>query len=178
MSTMVPVTVEVLWSEAGDRLARAGGVQPFRVFEARARREAEGHATGGYLKTQVRVRFDSGDTYECRLDLGATHDKGFEHAIRERLVTYDRRRAEMGGSPDWMAHWDDLRRVWARMSFEAPAWWGWEVGALRAPVDWTFCTEARAPSYRTEFTAAGEQTVIPGCEMDDERTGMRQMSLF
>jgi hypothetical protein len=32
--------------------------------------------------------------------------------------------------------------------------------------------------YRSELTAAGEQTVIPGCERDDPRTGAKQLSLF
>lgn len=32
--------------------------------------------------------------------------------------------------------------------------------------------------YRSEMTEAGEQTIIPGCERDDERTGVKQKSLF
>lgn len=31
---------------------------------------------------------------------------------------------------------------------------------------------------RSELTDAGEQTIIPGCERDDERTGAKQLSLF
>lgn len=31
---------------------------------------------------------------------------------------------------------------------------------------------------RTEMTDAGEQTVIPGCERDDPRTGAKQLDLF
>jgi hypothetical protein len=33
-------------------------------------------------------------------------------------------------------------------------------------------------SYRTEMTEAGEQFTIPGCELDDERTGAKQLGLF
>lgn len=32
--------------------------------------------------------------------------------------------------------------------------------------------------YRSEFTEAGEQCVIPGCEADDKRTGATQLDLF
>lgn len=32
--------------------------------------------------------------------------------------------------------------------------------------------------YRTEFTDAGEQLVIPGCERDSEQSGAKQMDLF
>ena len=32
--------------------------------------------------------------------------------------------------------------------------------------------------FRTELTPAGEQTVIPGCERDNEQTGPGQLSLF
>lgn len=35
-----------------------------------------------------------------------------------------------------------------------------------------------SPTYRTELTPAGEQTVIPGCERDNSQSGTKQMSLF
>lgn len=38
--------------------------------------------------------------------------------------------------------------------------------------------ESGAHRFNTELTPAGEQTVIPGCERDDARTGAKQMSLF
>lgn len=34
------------------------------------------------------------------------------------------------------------------------------------------------PTFRTEFTLAGEQAVIPGCERDAPQTGARQLDLF
>lgn len=40
------------------------------------------------------------------------------------------------------------------------------------------CNLQDPPGYRTELTDAGEQTIIPGCERDDARTGAQQMSLF
>ncbi|WP_306150689.1 hypothetical protein [Roseovarius sp. MMSF_3281] len=38
--------------------------------------------------------------------------------------------------------------------------------------------EAHRKAYRSELTDAGEQSIIPGCERDDERTGATQLSLF
>ncbi|OAN76729.1 hypothetical protein A8B82_15150 [Sulfitobacter sp. EhC04] len=48
-----------------------------------------------------------------------------------------------------------------------------QPGAMVGP----FRIPDRAP-LRTEMTEAGEQTVIPGCERDDPRTGAKQLSLF
>lgn len=38
--------------------------------------------------------------------------------------------------------------------------------------------EPKPEPYPTEMTEAGEQAVIPGCELDDQRTGAKQLGLF
>ena len=62
----------------------------------------------------------------------------------------------------------DLQNLAAQMRAKSAAQWE----RMRAE------QEARNAAYRTEFTDAGEQAIIPGCERDDERTGAKQMSLF
>ena len=96
------------------------------------------------------------------------HDNG---AALGRRTRYFRNAA--GGGVEWIYAVD----------FEGPAprWYGylstggWETvtSLMASGMD----IEPVKP-YRTEFTDAGEQTVIPGCERDDERTGAKQMSLF
>lgn len=46
-----------------------------------------------------------------------------------------------------------------------------------------FCPAPKPPApsirqFRIELTPEGEQYVIPGCERDDPRTGVKQASLF
>lgn len=52
------------------------------------------------------------------------------------------------------------------------------IEELIAAVNAKAAPGAMVGPFRVELTEAGEQTVIPGCEADDERTGAKQKSLF
>lgn len=48
----------------------------------------------------------------------------------------------------------------------------WEIEDLRHPIDGTFCTlPDPEPGHSIQLTEAGEQFVIPGCEIKVDRTG-------
>ena len=51
-----------------------------------------------------------------------------------------------------------------------------ERGSRQSSFVWRWPTAL--DMYRSELTPAGEQTVIPGCERDDARTGAVQLDLF
>lgn len=144
-TAITPTTVHIQWSEAGGDLGQ-DRIMPFSEFEAAAAKAAAGHTTGGYLKTMVTVQFDSGDAYECRLDLGAHEpcERGFAHGIRQRIKYFEsaagrRRMAEWPESMrlDWERKYD----LWKRMDFgDTERWWLWEIEDLRQPIDGSFCT--------------------------------------
>ncbi|MBM2293791.1 hypothetical protein JQX09_17830 [Sulfitobacter pseudonitzschiae] len=141
-TTITPTTVDIEWSEAGGILA-AGATLPFDQFEAAALEAALGHPGGSYLKTKVRVHFDSGDTYECRLDLG-DNERGFADGIQRRIKYHEsaegkRRRAEWHG--EMRERHEELYALWIRMRVGPDlTWCRWEIEDLRNPVDRTFCT--------------------------------------
>lgn len=76
---------------------------------------------------------------------------------------------------------------WSVTALEDHPWCEVEADLAHIPTDNlpAIAAKARAKAraeflsrYRSELTEAGEQTVIPGCERDDERTGAKQLSLF
>lgn len=160
---MRPVTVTVHWSES-ERF-RDGETLPFADFELRAQSVAAAHKTGGYLKTNVTVLFDNGDTYGARLDLGiGTNERCFREHIESALkfMTSAAGEARMQGwGPGRVT--DDCRHlieVWKTMDF----------------------SPAPAP-FSEELTPIGIQLVIPGCDRvippkPDLGPKDRQMSLF
>lgn len=142
---MKPTIVKVEWSEAGGALTE-GAIMDFKKFEAEALKAAQGHRSGSYLKTKVIVHFDNGDTYSCRLDLGAYEplERGFEHGIQNRIKYHDspmgqRRLNEM--HHELAAAEDYLYEIWTRIDFSPDlTWCAWEIEDLARPVDTTFCT--------------------------------------
>lgn len=59
------------------------------------------------------------------------------------------------------------------MEQEAPA-----LAAQEGWASWRIVDEYIEGSYRSELTEAGEQLVIPDCELDAPQTGAKQGSLF
>lgn len=94
------------------------------------------------------------------------HDHGANHGRRTRLF----RNGQHGGV-EWMyavdhAGGDDR-------------WYGYGHASNITELQRTgMDLSPYETGFRTELTDAGEQTVIPGCERDDYRTGTRQPSLF
>lgn len=64
---MKPISVLVRGSEAPSLEKK--DTYTFHEFERLARQVALEHTTGGYLKTHVRVTYDNGETFDCRIDL-------------------------------------------------------------------------------------------------------------
>lgn len=140
---MKPTIVHVKWSEAIE--FGTDEILSFPVFEATAMQAALGHRGGSYLKTAVIVHFDNGETYECRLDLGAGYnlERGFADGIRKRIEFHDSPEGQrrLNECHRAMAEAEDhLYSVWIRMEFEDLTWCWWEIESLAAPVDTTFCT--------------------------------------
>lgn len=140
---MKPVIVQVVYSEAGG-LLQEGAVMEFLEFELEAGKAADAHKTGGYLKTKVIVTFDSGETYECRLDLNPISERGFKHGIETRIAHYHSGRGQEqleNMSAKHREDWENLHDIWLTMDFtQTPDWFWWEAGDLKSPVDYTFCT--------------------------------------
>lgn len=121
-SPLIPLTVTVHWTEAGDSLASEGEVLPFDEFERRALSHAMRHTTGGYLKTKITVEFadaeaDEGRSrYSCRIDLAPDDERGFRHGIEQRIAFCEREHNRK------MAEWPaDMRREHESLLVE---WWG------------------------------------------------------
>jgi len=141
---MKPTIVHVKWSEAAE--FKTDEILQFAIFEATAMKAAMSHLGGSYLKTAVIVHFDNGDTYEGRLDLGASEEleKGFEDGIRKRIDFYEspegQRRLDQSHRAISEAQ-DHLYEVWTAMDFDQDlTWCWWEAEVLSQPVDTTFCT--------------------------------------
>ncbi|HYD90470.1 MAG TPA: LPD25 domain-containing protein [Flavobacterium sp.] len=79
-----PVWVQVLWSESDQ--FKENELMPFIDFEIKAHKTAikKGYDEG-YWKTKVRVLFDDGQSYECRLDLAPSDTHGFEHHVSNMI---------------------------------------------------------------------------------------------
>lgn len=86
LTSIVPVWVQVLWSESGE--FDDNELVPYIQFEERAFKAAKKHGyDGGYYKTKVNVMFSNGDNYECRLDLAPRDTHGFTHHAK-RLISW------------------------------------------------------------------------------------------
>ncbi len=71
-----PVWVYIHWSE--NKAFTEKSVLTFKDFELKCNRVAkEVGYDNGYDKTKIKVLFDDGEYYECRLDLCAKEDNGF-----------------------------------------------------------------------------------------------------
>lgn len=139
---MKPTFVSVEYSEAGGTLTE-GAVMDFNQFEAEALKAALGHKGGGYLKTKVVVHFDTGGTYECRLDLG-DDETGFSDGIRQRIKFHESvvGQQKLFEAPKMMRKkQEELHALWVQMDFSPDlTWCVWEIQNLRQPVDTLFCT--------------------------------------
>lgn len=82
-----PVSVMVHSSESSTW--REEVTMPFVEFESKAASVAIAYTLGGYLKTNITVNFDDGETYQCRVDLGATYEMGFTDHCLDMLSFYD-----------------------------------------------------------------------------------------
>lgn len=81
-----PVWVQVYWSEAG--AFKDGEIYEFKEFEIIANMAACTVKTG-YDKTKIRVLFDDGKEYNCRLDLSIVGDRGFTHQCNSFMIWFD-----------------------------------------------------------------------------------------
>ncbi|MDL0603638.1 hypothetical protein O3K13_06495 [Yersinia pestis] len=81
--TVTPVEVLVHWSEAR-AFSKREFTYSFDAFETLARGVAiSADKEDGYFKTQITVKFDNGDEYTCRIDLGFGDEEGFrDHCIK------------------------------------------------------------------------------------------------
>ena len=82
-----PVWVLVHWSESIQ--FKDNELIPFAEFEHKARFAAS-LVTEGYDKTKIKVLFDDGHAYGCRLDLSPREDCGFESHVRSLICWYER----------------------------------------------------------------------------------------
>lgn len=78
--------IHVYWSESREfKLEHDYWLTDFERIAARvARSNLKGM---GYDKTKIRVHWQDGQTYECRLDLCEPEDHGFIHHIKDMLQT-------------------------------------------------------------------------------------------
>ncbi len=83
---MTPVSVHVFWSESSLFPDEDRDYQ-FQEFEDIARKAARLRDEGaGYDKTKIRVEFDTGDTFVCRLDLAEHDEHNFQSYVRRYLA--------------------------------------------------------------------------------------------
>lgn len=82
-----PVWIQVYWSESG--AIKDGEVYEFKEFERIAYMAAMA-VKMGYDKTKVRVLFDDGEEYNCRLDLSVVEDRGFQQHCNSFIKWFDR----------------------------------------------------------------------------------------
>ena len=120
------------------------------------------------------------DDFKARVDFAADHiargtpsnrrfDSCFENNDGDAVVTALYRRAK--ANPDGKL----AQNIWRYLCKESVSGTAIDNGDKTDLEAWS--RHLRRP-FCTEFTPAGEQTVIPGCERDDARTGAKQMSLF
>ncbi|WP_387691830.1 LPD25 domain-containing protein [Photorhabdus sp. RM71S] len=80
-SVLTPVEVLVHWSES-KILSVKEVIFPFAIFEQMANKAAS-LVNMGYDKTEITVRFESGEKYTCRIDLAVNDEKGFrDHCMK------------------------------------------------------------------------------------------------
>ena len=79
-----PVHVIVHWSES-KFFAEKDKIFSFSDFESLAFTASELNSDE-YDKTSITVIFSSGDTYNCRLNLGKKHDKGFSDHVKKLII--------------------------------------------------------------------------------------------
>ena len=83
---MKAIAVMVKFSEFNALNNKKGQMMTFADFEKLAASGAfDAEQDGFYNKTEVDVLFDSGDTYNCRLDLGKSC-KGFADHVANRIA--------------------------------------------------------------------------------------------
>lgn len=82
-----PIKVHVYWSENGS--FKDGKNYKYEEFEFKCRVAAKS-VTMGYDKTKIKVFFDDGTEYSCRLDLSMQCDKGFKDHCLAFLRWYER----------------------------------------------------------------------------------------
>jgi hypothetical protein len=79
-----PLWVYVYWSESSDFKEKE--LLPFKEFERKALSAAKAVGIGnGYDKTKIKVLFDDGEYFECRLDLCPQEDTGFRSYCDSQL---------------------------------------------------------------------------------------------
>lgn len=85
MSTIAtkPVHVIVHWSES-KFFPDTDKLYSFSEFESLAFKASDLNLDE-YDKTSITVIFSSGDTYNCRLDLGMKQDKGFSDHVKKLI---------------------------------------------------------------------------------------------
>ena len=93
--TVTPVEVLVHWSEAR-AFSKREFTYSFDAFETLARGVAiSADKEDGYFKTQITAKFDSGDEYTCRIDLGFGDEEGFrDHCMKMIRFAETQRGAE------------------------------------------------------------------------------------
>lgn len=106
-----PVWVYVYWSE--NRAFEEKSLLPFRRFEeicANAARKVG--VDNGYDKTKIKVLFDDGEYYECRLDLCPQEDTGFKQHCYSmaKWIGSERFLKCYNHDPDIIAEYEEVKR--------------------------------------------------------------------
>lgn len=89
MNKIKPVWVKVLWSESPS--FNDNELIYFPEFEKKSSIIAHRYLGKGYLKTKIIVLFDSGDQFECRLDLSENDTHNFAHYLEKLIVYWDKK---------------------------------------------------------------------------------------